>query len=530
MPKPRVMFDHDGRHPLIYMYEPPIYPKELEAAVDELAGTPVEALMLTLGDIRSLLYDTRAGDLWGQNVERWPHLIWRRANQNFTELIQGGNDPLRILCERAHAKGLLLYASLLAQQGGRERMLQSWEKEDHDPEDWRRDVQPLDIGAGGDVDVDWPGYRCPDFKHVEVREKTFAVIEEVLAHYPVDGIELQLNYEPYYFHPGQVEAGRLLMSEWIGRVYEAVKRSDPERELALRVPISVEGSLAVGLDLMEWIRQGIVDVLIPEASGTADPMADFRPLVEAATGSNCRIHAAIQSRVDSDRIGEGTIEMMRAAACNFWAQGIDGIYLAHWFGCWPYQADFYEKLREIPHPDVMACKDKIYRLATATNAPPKPLLPPRTADPLPAELQVNQPLHLDFTISDDLSCWDSMGRVHQVLVRVRITGSTELDRLSFGLNDQELPAGSLRRINQMYAMSMPRYRLFGQWYIFELDRAHWPVKGRNILEVRLLERDSKVLGAVAVRDVEVEIKYLMGKSFHRGFVDADLGPYEHRVT
>ena len=59
MAKPRIMFDHDGRHPLIYMYEPPIRKEELEAAVDELAGTPVEALMLTLGDI--LLFDSKAG-------------------------------------------------------------------------------------------------------------------------------------------------------------------------------------------------------------------------------------------------------------------------------------------------------------------------------------------------------------------------------------------------------------------------------------------------------------------------------------
>jgi hypothetical protein len=35
---------------------------------------------------------------------------------------------------------------------------------------------------------------------------------------------------------------------------------------------------------------------------------------------------------------------------------------------------------------------------------------------------------------------------------------------------------------------------------------------------------------MSLRDVELEIKYLMGKSFHRGFVDPDLGPYELAVT
>ena len=44
MPKPRIMFYHDGRHPLIYMYEPPMQKEEYEAAVDELVGTPGGAM------------------------------------------------------------------------------------------------------------------------------------------------------------------------------------------------------------------------------------------------------------------------------------------------------------------------------------------------------------------------------------------------------------------------------------------------------------------------------------------------------
>ena len=198
MAKPRIMFDHDGRHPLIYMYEPPIRREELEAAVDELVGTPVEALMLTLGDIRSLLYDSEAGELWGRDVEKWPHLIWRRANQNFASLIVEGNDPLRVLCERAHAKGMQLYATLLAQQGPRERMLKSWEEEDFSADDWQFRLHPLDVGSKGGVKSDWPGYRCPDFAHPEVRARTLAVVEEVLASYPVDGLELQLNLQQLF--------------------------------------------------------------------------------------------------------------------------------------------------------------------------------------------------------------------------------------------------------------------------------------------------------------------------------------------
>ena len=522
------MFDHDGRHPLIYMYEPPIQKEELEAAVDELVGTPVEALMLTLGDIRSLLYDSQEGELWGRDIGRWPHIIWRRANQNFSSLIASGCDPLRVLCDRAHAKGMLLYASLLTQQGPRERLLKSWEKEDFSADDYQLDLQPFDIGSRGSVEPDWPGYRCPDFGRREVRDQTLAVIEEVLQNYPVDGLELQLNYTPYYFHPDEVEGGRQIMTEWIGQVYEVVQKSATERELAVHVPASIEGGLAVGLEPLEWARRGSVDVLIPEASGMADPSADFTPFVESAKGTSCRVIAAIQNRVSSDRIGEGTIEMMRAGACNFWAQGIDGLYLAHWFGSWPYRAEFYEKLREIVDPEIMATRDKFYRIPTATEAPPKAVLPPQTPDALPVDLQEDKPVRLEFVVSDDLPRWGDVGRVHEVLLRVRVAAATELDRYEFSLNGHALPDQLLRKLNQTYIMSAPRYRATGYWFIYRLDREHWPVQGKNTLEVTLLERDPGVLPNVTVRDVEMEVKYLMGKNFHRDFVDADLGAYEHR--
>ena len=127
MAKPRIFYDHDGRHPLIYMYEPPMRKEELEAAVDELLGTPVEALSLALGDVQSLLYDSQVGKLWGRGIGKWPHLIWKRANQNIEHLIKAGHDPLQMLCDKAHIHGLLFYAMLLPQQGPRERMLKSWE-------------------------------------------------------------------------------------------------------------------------------------------------------------------------------------------------------------------------------------------------------------------------------------------------------------------------------------------------------------------------------------------------------------------
>ena len=526
MAKPRMMFYQDGRHPLIYTYEPPMQKEEYEAAIDELLGTPMDTLVFCLGEGRTMLHDTDAGELWGHNVEKWPHIIWRRAYQNAKHLIEEGNDPLRIICDRAREEGLLMYPSLNVQWDSAERGEGTiWVR----VSDFRWNNKHLEIGASGSVDASFPGFGCLDFKHKEVQDERFAIIEETVNKYPVDGFDLHLNNFPYYFHPDEVEAGRSTMTDWIGRVHDAVKRSGPDRELSIRVANSIERCMSVGLDVREWIRQGIVDVLIAQDNSfRVNQMADFRPLVEAADGSSCRIFAAIQSILASTGLlSTETIEMCRATASNYWAQGIDGLFLDRgWFAEWPYTAPFYEKLRELPYPHLMDHKDKSYHVLTG---------PGRAAEEtgldsspkLPAALEEGKPTRVDFTISDDLKRWDAVGRVHDVLLRVGLEGSTELDRLSFKLNGKELPKSCMRTINMLYRMSAPRNRrVSGYWFIFRPDRDLWPVRGQNSLEVTLLERDPDVTPPVRVGHVELETKYLMGKNYYHGDVDPDLGRWD----
>lgn len=528
--RPRMMFYHDGRHPLIYMYEPPMKKEEYEAGVDELVGTPVDALMFGLADGRTVLHDTKVGELWGHNLEKWPHLIFMRAHRNAKDLIEEGNDPLRVICDRAHQKGMLLYPTLLVQQGVGEQ------SSDTRASDFRLNNRHLEIGAAGGVPKEHRSFNCLDFKHQEVRDERFALIQETLTRYSVDGFELQLNYVPYYFHPTGIEAGREIMTEWVAEVYRAVKESGRDRELVIRVPASIEGCESVGLDVREWLRRGIVDVLVAQNfSGPEllDPATDFRELVDIAKGTNCRIHAAIQSFVDTDRMGQASIEMIRATACNYWDQGVDGLYLAHWFGNWPYRASFYEKLREMPDPEIMAPKDKHYFVPAPTNSNPRARFEPGFVPQLPADLELNKPVQVVLGVSDELPRWDEDGRVHEVLLRFRIMNTTERDTLAFRWNGESLPEEHLRKINDTYRMRAPRYRTgIGYWFVYKLPSGHWPAKGNNTLEVTLTERDSAAVPEVYLRDVELEIKYLMGKNFNRGDggQDLDLGEYEFTST
>tara|TARA_Y100001960_G_C13938416_1_gene477812 strand:- start:3 stop:467 length:465 start_codon:yes stop_codon:yes gene_type:complete len=152
---------------------------------------------------------------------------------------------------------------------------------------------------------------------------------------------------------------------------------------------------------------------------------------------------------------------------------------------------------------------------------------------LPADLQLEQPVALHLPISDDLSRWDAAGRIHEIILRIRVMRATEEDRFSFKLNNQDLPASTMRKINHTYQMSAPRFRSHSSyWFIFKLDRDHWPAMGDNSIEMTLHRRDPETTPPIWVRDVELEIRYLRGKSAYRGVhnTDPDLGPFQHAVT
>ena len=522
-PIPRIMFTHDSRHPAVYMYEPPMEREEFEAAVDELAGTPVDVLMFGLADGRTFFHDTKVGEIWGDPVRKWPHLIFRRARQNVKMMLARGQDPLRIVCERARAKGMLLYPTLLVNQW----MFGTTPEEDVRASNFRWKNRHLEIGAAGDLE-EFPGKTHLDFKHEAVRRERLAVIREVLNNYPVDGFELQLNYAgPYFFHPDQVAAGRDIMSSWVAQVHEAVKASGEDRHLVITVPVDLDRAYSRGLHVLRWIRDGSVDVLVGASHNSMDHVADFRPLVKAARGSSCRVYAALNGQVYSDRLQNADTTLARAGACNYWAQGVDGLYLDQWFARWPYQASFYEQLREMPHPDVMAAKDKFYYVPTRAGTRLRSHEPEL---PLPRKLETERPVAVDLEIADDLPRWDRVGRVHEVLLRLRITGTTELDRLGFRLNGQVLPRERMRKINQIYTMRAPRrQRVVGYWFVFRPDRERWPRQGRNRIEVTLLERDPEVTPPIELRDVELEIRYLRGKNAGRGRDPDDLGKNETTV-
>ena len=99
--------------------------------------------------------------------------------------------------------------------------------------------------------------------------------------------------------------------------------------------------------------RGLVDVIVPENFGEnyrLKMQADYAEFIGLTQGTSCRLLAPLNSMVFSDRLLDAPLSMLRAAACNLWDQGVDGLYVSEWFHLWPYEASFCEKLAACSFP------------------------------------------------------------------------------------------------------------------------------------------------------------------------------------
>ncbi|MBT5877085.1 MAG: hypothetical protein HOH43_26930, partial [Candidatus Latescibacteria bacterium] len=131
------------------------------APIDEIADTGVDTFCYGVERGDGLFYPSQHGGRFGADIQPFEQAAYWRTWHNMQSLIDQGLDPLRVLIDRAHAKGMDFIVSL--RMGGFGGM---------DPS--------LRVANGG------PGLGDPG-----VRAHQLKVLQE-LVEYPIEGIELDL--------------------------------------------------------------------------------------------------------------------------------------------------------------------------------------------------------------------------------------------------------------------------------------------------------------------------------------------------
>jgi len=455
----------------------------------------------------------------------------RPQHRRFLSLLDAGIQPLEILIDQAHRRGMRFVAGLRVNDNhghqAREQGVGIADYIDSNPQ-W----QLKDFPAGEYYELSEP----LDFTFPEVREFTFGVVQELCSRFAIDGIELCYR-DHAYFPPdkGQERAG--LMTELVRQI-RATLDERGSALLGARVFSTIEECDWLGLDAPAWISEGLLDYISPQDSMYADFSVPYAEWALLTRDSQCMLYPGLlpwtsfraryrrrQSPISADTA--------RALAQTMYRAGADGLSPYNHFVPTLWHPPFYPQAMQIFHqlrdPDAIAGRERHYifdptwagmtgfgaegKCSTGAVKAQKILL---DRDDLPAEGVYR------FCLYEDLA------QAHHTTLMLRGTGLTENDRLEIRLNGhliadeaigRTLPSDAQPTSEEGYereegAKSIPCFPERG-WYDCrpETGPAHstrWfslhdPMVdyGENVLSVALIESAPRDGESIVIDEVEV---------------------------
>jgi len=184
---------------------------------------------------------------------------------------------------------------------------------------------------------DDPNYyaRIFDYAHPEVRERILAYIEESLARYDVEGLELDWMREYLCFAPGGEYEGIAVLNDFMRRVRKIADRYSKERgshiAVSVRLPASPETALYAGFDAGLWAQEGLIDWVIPTSRwATTDTDMPIELWKRLLSPYHVRVAAGVEIimwEYPDAPFTYNTVETVTAAAASYWSAGADGMYL-----------------------------------------------------------------------------------------------------------------------------------------------------------------------------------------------------------
>jgi hypothetical protein len=253
----------------------------------------------------------------------------RPQHRRFLPLLDRGIQPLNILIEQSHQRGMTFVAGfrindnhghVSVEQGvgaGASFILNNpqWLLCEFPPGDFYRLSSPL------------------DFTFAEVRAFILSVMTEVVERFDVDGLEMCFRDHLYFPHGTALER-QPLMTDLVWQIRTMLDKlgADKGKRLLLgaRVFATLEECHSLGLDVPTWVGEGLIDYLSPQDVMYADFSVPYTQFTALARTSNCLLYPAIlpwsswraRYRLNQTPL---TQENRRALAQTIYGAGADGI-------------------------------------------------------------------------------------------------------------------------------------------------------------------------------------------------------------
>ena len=259
-------------------------------------------------------------------------------NNKTAEFIAQGTDPLKIMVEFCRGKDIEIFWSM--------RMNDTHDAWDH----WygplmfpqlKRD-HPEWLVASFREKSKHGGWTAVDYNHKEIRDLALKYVEEVCLNYDIDGVDLDYFRHPVLFKGpawgnDATEQELNKLTEMMQRIRKMTERVGLERGkpilVTVRVPDSVGYCKAIGIDIVRWLDEGLIDILVTTGYFRLNP---WETSVELGHKYDVPVYPCLEdTRVGKDRTlsyeVRRTTECYRARAANALIAGCDGIYIYNIF-------------------------------------------------------------------------------------------------------------------------------------------------------------------------------------------------------
>ena len=487
----------------------PLSMADLHAYVDTVASTPVTTFMICSGS-DFVYYRSKYGRVFGDDrngtlgcgSDTAALRNYRSYYLNHLNLENEGSDLIETSLRRASEKGMEAFITYrMNDLHFADTALQCpviypdfWIAH---PEYWLNE------------DIGWHSAGAPDFAIKEVRNHKLAIITEQLEKYGhlIDGYDLDFMRFMVFFRSTEGEKNAPLMTDLVrevrARVDETSARTGKKILLSVRVPPDVDFCLQKGLDVREWVRQGLVDFVsigIHWIGNPSLPVATFRSQLGYP---EIPLYASIDDGGYKPRefYSHG---MYRGMASRIYGQGGDGIYLFNYFfgehmarlsGQTTFPAgQLYDQVRtprllhEIGSPEGLHRKNKIYCLDDGGSV----AYGYKPATPLPLNVTPGKSVCAEIFVGDDVQ----KDKPEEQILFVRCDRQTVLKVSVNGTQTNNLLPGKV----EMYGRN---HNLRGEEVVYAfLLPASTLQKGDNHICLQ-----SSGAGSITVMRLEVALKY-----------------------
>ncbi len=249
-------------------------------------------------------------------------------------LLEAGIDPLTVMVDAGHSYGWEVFWTMRMNDTHDSRLDPTSEHHDFFVQNPFKQRPGYLIGhPDPNVKRRWSAV---NYENPEVRDLTVQFFQEVCHNYDVDGVEMDFWRHPTFFtntYEGRACTQQQcdVMTDMVRRIRAATEQEGRQRGrpilICVRVPDSIPYCKAIGLDLDQWLKAGLVDLLVLGGYTQMNPWPDYLALGK-------KYHVKVFPSIDDSRVSDKLALAQRRSneaycgkAINAWGIGFDGLYL-----------------------------------------------------------------------------------------------------------------------------------------------------------------------------------------------------------